>query len=311
MRSKGFWSRMFSSFMSEPVTTASMAISTYDNFTRDMQKGMSRQEAWQKNKALIARTTTVYCISAILLAAVQSVIDANRDDDDEDWIVKYGQAFVGNVIDELLPFNKLPYMSEFYEFAKGILSKFGVDTYGNPTQTVVAQLYDTLTKSIEILYDKVSGEKTGYTPYASIYKLIQTVAGLTGIPAATATREVITVWNNTAGALNPNLKVRTYESSTTKQELAEYKFDKGDTASVKTTVKKMTDEKVKSGKTEKEAKSAVRSSFTSSYKPEYMEAFKNKDYEEMNRIRKFLHATGLYGTLSELDETLAKWRKAE
>ena len=35
----------------------------------------------------------------------------------------------------------------------------------------------------------------------------------------------------------------------------------------------------------------------------------SKDYNERNRIRKFLYATGIYGSLSELDGTLAKWLK--
>ena len=69
--------------------------------------------------------------------------------------------------------------------------------------------------------------------------------------------------------------------------------------------------KVKSGKTEKEAKSAVRSSFTSRYKEQYIEAYKKRDNAEMNRIRKLLYATGVYGTLTELDKTLQNWRTEE
>jgi hypothetical protein len=43
----------------------------------------------------------------------------------------------------------------------------------------------------------------------------------------------------------------------------------------------------------------------------YKKAFKNKDAEEMNRIRKFLYATGLWDSLRELDNLLKKWREAD
>ena len=101
------------------------------------------------------------------------------------------------------------------------------------------------------------------------------------------------------------------ETTTTDVNLAEYYFDKNDTASVKITVSQMISDKVKSGKTEKEARSAVRTSFTSAYKSEYISAAKTGNYTEMNRIRKLLYSTGLYGTLSELDATLKEWRTSK
>ena len=88
-------------------------------------------------------------------------------------------------------------------------------------------------------------------------------------------------------------------------------YKKGDTSTVKQTVSDLVDGRVKSGKTKKEAKSAVRSSFTSTYKEKYLEAVANKDYTLMNEIRKFLYATGLYGSLSELDNSLKNWRTSK
>ena len=44
------------------------------------------------------------------------------------------------------------------------------------------------------------------------YKLLQTAAGMTGLPIAAATREIVTAWNNTIGAMAPSLKVKTYDS---------------------------------------------------------------------------------------------------
>ena len=214
MRDKGFFARAVGSFMSEPTTTASMLVDSYDKFQMDMQRGMNRQQAWKKNRQMIVRTAYVYGIGAFILAAVQAAADALRDDDDyQEFYEKWLEAFGGNLVDELMPVNKLPIVSDFYDLAKELLSIVGVDTYGNPPQSVFMQWYDSLVKGVEILYDKISGENTGYTWYGGAYRLLQAVSGMTGLPMAAATREIVTAWNNTIGAMAPSLKVKTYELS--------------------------------------------------------------------------------------------------
>lgn len=212
LRSKGAFARLVGSFMSEPTATANMLVNAYDNYGRDRQRGMSRQGAWQKNCKLIVRTAYVYGVSAILLAAVQATIDALRDDDEyEEYPEKWLEAFWGNFVDELMPFNKLPIVSDFYDLAKELLSIFGVDTYGNPPQSVFMQWYDSLVKGVEIIYDKITGEDNNYTWYGGAYKLLQAVSGMSGLPMASATREIITAWNNTVGTMSPSLKVQIYD----------------------------------------------------------------------------------------------------
>ena len=214
MRDKGFFARAVGSFMSEPTTTASMLIDAFDKYNMDMQRGMNRQQAWKKNKDMIVRTAYVYGLGALILAAVQAVADAFRDDDDyQEFLEKWLEAFGGNLVDELMPVNKLPIVSDFYEVIKELLSKLGFDTYGNPPQSVFMQWYDSLVKGVEILHDKISGEKTYYTWYGGAYKLLQAISGMTGLPMAAATREIVTAWNNTIGAMAPSLKVKTYEPS--------------------------------------------------------------------------------------------------
>jgi N12 class adenine-specific DNA methylase len=213
LRSKGLFARLTGSFMSEPTTTASMLINAYDKYHADMQRGMTRQQAWKKNGRIIGRTAYVYALSAAILAAVQAVADAFRDDDDyETFLEKWLEAFGGNLVDELMPFNKLPILSDFYDLAKELIAILGVDTYGNPPQSVFMQWYDSLVKGAKILYDKIAGEDTNYTWYGGIYKLLQAVSGSTGLPMAAVTREIIAAWNNIVGAMAPSLKVKTYDS---------------------------------------------------------------------------------------------------
>ena len=226
MRDKGFFARAVGSFMSEPTTTASMLVDAYDKYHMDMQRGLNRQQAWKKNKRMIVRTAYVYGLGAVILAAVQAVADAFRDDDDyQTFMEKWLEAFGGNLVDELMPFNKLPVVSDFYELVKELLSKLGVDTYGNPPQSVFMQWYDSLVKGVEILHDRISGEDTDYTWYGGVYKLLQAVSGMTGLPMAAVTREIVTAWNNTVGAMAPSLKVKTYEPS--EQAQIKYAYQDG------------------------------------------------------------------------------------
>lgn len=213
LRSKGLFARLTGSFMSEPTTTASMVLDAFDKYRMDLQLGMSKTVAWERNRKNIVRTVYVYSVGAVALAAVQAVADAFRDDDDyATFLEKWLDAFGGNLTDELMPFNKLPLLSDFYELAKELAGIFGLDTYGNPPQSVYMQWYDSLVKGFEILYQKITGEDTNYTWYAGAYKMLQALSGIVGIPMAATTREIVTAWNSTIGTMAPSLKVKTYDS---------------------------------------------------------------------------------------------------
>ena len=226
MRDKGFGARMTSSFMSEPVTNASMLIDAIDKYNLDLKRGMSKRDAWQKNGKTIGRRLYVYAVGAVILAAVQSVADAWRDDDDdyEEWYEKWLEALNGNLADELNLFNKLPVISDVYEVIEAIISPLlkylGVDVYSTTQQTAWGQIAEYGTNSAEIILDKIINGDTNYTWYGGIYKLLQAVSGATGLPMASATREIITFWNNTVGTFAPSLKLKSYEPS----ELAEIRY---------------------------------------------------------------------------------------
>ena len=216
LRDKNPVKRALGSFMSEPTTTASMVSDAYLKYQMDIQRGMSVGQAWMKNKGNILNTIAVYSVGAIMLAAVQAVADAWRDDDeDKEFWGKYKEAFIGNVIDELMIFNKLPVLNTFYELGKSLLGTIGVDTYGNAPSSIIMQWREALVKGTEIFWKiHISKEKTSYRDYAWIYKLLQTASGMSGLPIAPFTREAVSIWNNTVGTFKPDLRIRSYESET-------------------------------------------------------------------------------------------------
>ena len=82
-------------------------------------------------------------------------------------------------------------------------------------------------------------------------------------------------------------------------------FENGDTATALEIIDDLIKTKVANGKTEKEAKSSLRSSMTSYWKPLY----KNASESERIRIRKILYASGLYGNANEVVKDVAAWLK--
>ena len=56
-------------------------------------------------------------------------------------------------------------------------------------------------------YAFTSIQKNGIT-YKSVYRIIQAISGVSGVPLANAMREVKTLWNNTIGNFYPDLKFK-------------------------------------------------------------------------------------------------------
>ena len=86
-------------------------------------------------------------------------------------------------------------------------------------------------------------------------------------------------------------------------------FDNGDFALAQEIIADLIDTKVANGMEEKNAKTSLRSSMTSYWKPLYKEAYQSGDTNEMARIRRILYSSGLYGTANEVVKTTQNWLK--
>lgn len=218
MRSTAFASKWLTSFMSEPTTTYNMLLAAYDRFAAEVrgkagaQRVQAIQRAWQKHGKTLGRTFAVYGLSAVLSALVESVADAARDNDDyETYIEKWLQAFWGNLGDNLNPLTLLPLVSNLWELASG----------HEPESPLFSGIY-TLKESVIKAIKYAQGESRAEW-YGVAYPLLQGASQVSGLPFATATREVVTLWNNTAAYLDPRLRIEKYQSSTSKGTEALYR----------------------------------------------------------------------------------------
>lgn len=95
------------------------------------------------------------------------------------------------------------------------------------------------------------------------------------------------------------------ESSIYKASDVNDALERGDTSKAKEIIKDIVDAKVKSGKTEAQAKSSIKTSLASYWKPIYLEASADEKVE----IRKMLKSTGVYSGATEIVKLTRKWEK--
>lgn len=92
---------------------------------------------------------------------------------------------------------------------------------------VVESLADALRDTDdETLWDKFleafGGWDGNMTTYGKVYQTFRALSMLSGLPMSAAMREAVTAWNDTAGAVWPELKLRTYESKKLRQAYEDY-----------------------------------------------------------------------------------------
>ena len=124
--------------MSEPTLSANILMDAGVQFQAEKRRSGSAKTAWQKTGKLIGRAIAVYGIGQISAALVESLFDAWRDDEDDKFRDKYLKALGQNLILDLLPFNKVPIISEF---AEALLSMAGVGYFSTDSlySTAVSQ----------------------------------------------------------------------------------------------------------------------------------------------------------------------------
>lgn len=225
MRSSSTFSKMFTSFMSEPTVSYNLIMEGTRQILKD-KTAMGLKTAIGRNWKTAGRAYQAYVVSALAAAVVESLADALRDDDDDTLWEKLWNAFGGlhgNLASDLNPLNKLPYMRDVFSALDGY-DNGRMDTEGLAN---AKKAYDILMESYRLAtgqQDKATST-TYYgnmTTYGKVYQTFRAVSMLSGLPLSAATREVITAWNNTVGSVWPGMKRKTYESKKLREAYNSY-----------------------------------------------------------------------------------------
>lgn len=246
MRSNGTLSKMATSFMSEPTMSYNMVMESTRQTVGDAKR-MGMRVAIRRNWKALGRSLQAYVMSAAVTAIVESLYDALRDPDDDEYMEKVWKAFGGekpetakdqvlsiifglngNFAGNINPIGKVPYLRD-------VVSIFGGYSNGRMDTEAVANLKKAIDIWDEVIRlqtgDLDKATKTTYygnmTTYGMIYPTAKALSQLTGLPGSAAMREVTTAWNTTVGTVWPALKMRTYEDKKLREAWENYGKDSG------------------------------------------------------------------------------------
>lgn len=338
-RNRSSGARLFTSFMSEPMTTASLVTSEIFDIQMKQAKGIKLKPS---DYSRLSKTCIVVAVAAVVNSALASLADAWRDDDEYGTFgQKWTRAMRVKLADELNPLTYFPYASNVWDITKMLLDDadkkwFGVEVYGNGTDIPLTDIINSSLKALEIFREiREKGEDSRYTKFGGYYKVVNVLSKITGIPLYNIAREGVSLYNTFASD-----KIRSYEPSkegavkyawndgylTDDEAIAALQDDAGmdegeawlevekwknDTTSNYTKlydaidnggdIKKAVDELTEHGVEEKN----IKSSLTRRYKDAYI----NGDNKEREKIRRAMYATGLYGSVNEVIEKCNDWLK--
>lgn len=206
MRSKDNATKSVTAFMSEPILRYNMVQSQIFKTIQDSKK-LGIKTALSKHKGGLTRVVGVYVSSVALTTIVQSLVDALRDDDDEkEFYEKFLEAWKENGLAEITVLSKLPILSDVYSAVLSLV-KYGNVYENEPMYTAW------ITKTIKSVmgWVNLAKDKGKATTYKNLYDTAQAISSLWGLPIGNAMREFVTLWNNTIGVMDENLKIKKYE----------------------------------------------------------------------------------------------------
>ena len=205
MRSKRGMAQEAAAFMSEPTLSANILMDAGFEFNLEKRRTGSVKAAWEKTGKYIGRAVAVYSIGQLTAALLEGLWDALRDDEDEEFGKKYIDAFVENLALDLVPFNKIPIVSDIFEAA---LAMFDVGFYSSDRMSTTW-----LTQAVSAVdaWKKVLGGETSTTVYNAMYKSVRALSSFYGVSFSGVMREGVTFWNVFAGSYDSTLKIRQYQ----------------------------------------------------------------------------------------------------
>lgn len=283
MRNKSFGWKVLTSYMSEPTLTFNMLLDSATN---------------SGNRAApFRRSLATWTFQTILNALLKSIILALRDDDeDKTYLEKYLGTFTEETIGDLVLLNMIPVGRDVWSILEGYTLKRNEMAY-----------IDTAIATIEETVKLFNGSET-----ADIFGIINSTLTMAGIPVLNSMREIAPLvtsmvkgWGGEEKDVGKQIKYSITDALSFTQYLKwnnknyeglANKIAKGDEKAFNEMYDDIVDYLVFYGKSEKEAKTTVRSQLTRIFKKKY----KAGTASERDSIRKSLIKTGIY-TDSDID----------
>ena len=200
MRQKGAFASMVTSFMSEPTLSYNLLLDAVSNWKQTKRSGKAVKQA----SLFAARAFTVYAVSQVITSIVESIFDAMRDEDDyENFWEKWKQAefgWDGNLIQDLAPWNKLPFLRDAVSIIQGFSNK-RMDT-------------EWMEYWMQAINAVIKDFKDGDFRWGTAFKAMRALSTVTGLPVANTARDAIALWNTFVVQSVPDWKLKTVKRST-------------------------------------------------------------------------------------------------
>ena len=283
MRSKDMLTQMATNFFAEPTKTYSM-------IAEATVKLAHREEGAGAN---MGRVLATYFVTAFGTAAAAGLIDAMRvgsDDKDKEFGERYLDALWDGFVDNCNLLNNIP-------MVKDIISIF--DGY-DATRTDMEAATDVYNAVVAWQKFLAQDQNSKVTPYKLIYKTANAIADATGIPVGTAVREVKSAYDIVTALQDPLHVDETFADTNAKLNS---RLVRGQMDEAQDVLDKLVQNKIDGGKTAKEARSSIRSSLTSKWKPLYLAA---EDAQRAEIASKLL-ALRVNGEALYTQKDLSKW----
>ena len=283
MRSKDMLTQMATNFFAEPTKTYSM-------IAEAAVKVAHREEGARAN---MGRVMATYFVTAFGTAAAAGLIDAMRagsDDKDKEFGERYLDALWDGFVDNINLLNNIP-------MVKDVISIF--DGY-DATRTDMEAATDVYNAVVAWQKFLAQDQNSKVTPYKLIYKTANAIADATGIPVGTAVREVKSAYDIVTALQDPLHVDETFTDTNAKLNS---RLMRGQMNEAQEVLDKLVQNKIDGGKTAKEARSSIRSSLTSKWKPLYLAA---EDAQRAEIASKLL-ALRVNGEALYTQKDLSKW----
>ena len=283
MRSKDMLTQMATNFFAEPTKTYSM-------IAEAAVKLAHREEGAGAN---MGRVLATYFVTAFGTAAAAGFIDALRvgsDDKDKEFGERYLDALWNGFVDNVNLLNNIP-------MVKDIISIFNGYDATRTDMEAATDMYNAVVAWQKFL---TQDPNSNVTPYKLIYKTASAIADATGIPVGTAVRGVKSAYDIVTALQDPLHVDETFTDTNAKLNS---RLMRGQMDEAQDVLDKLVQNKIDGGKTAKEARSSIRSSLTSKWKPLYLAA---EDAQRAEIASKLL-ALRVNGEALYTQKDLSKW----